>query len=900
MPRKPASKRSRKRTGKSRAAARRAIKPVPAPVSAAIVGPAPTEIDEEAQSAATLDQADLPPFMVAGVGASAGGLEACSMLLRAMPRDVGVALIIVQHLSPGHDSMMPQLLAGRTALPVAEVTDGMRIEPNRVFVIPPSFHLEIVQACLRLRPRPADRTQHMPIDHFFRSLAEYAQSRAIGIILSGSASDGAIGMQEIKANGGIAIVQEPRTARNDGMPRAAIGTGVIDLVLPPDLIAAELARIAASPLVARLARAAGPEPEIHDEHFGRILRMLRTASGVDFAQYKQPTIRRRLQRRMVLHKIGSFEDYVAYLEQNPAEIGALYQDILIHVTRFFRDSESFEALTSGAFGSMAGNRAGDAPIRVWIPGCSTGEEAYSVAIALIEFLGERADDTPVQIFATDVSDTAIDHARAGVYPESIAADVSPERLRRFFTKTDGSYKVTKAVRDLCVFARQDLTRDPPFSRLDLIVCRNVLIYLGANLQRRLMNVFHYALRPMGFLMLGSAETVGPAVDLFSPLDKRHRLFTKKVAGERGDMGFGRAEAMINRSEGQRRPRMEYRPTSVQNEANHIVLARYSPAGVLVDDDLQVLQFRGQTGKFIEPPSGDPSLNILKMAREGLLYALRTALHEARKTGQSVRREGLRIRPNGGSIQANLEVVPMGEPPERRHFLILFEDATGKRAPRRPPTPKKTRKGGHEQRIRELEYEVAASREYLQSIIQDLEAANEELQSANEEILSANEELQSTNEELDTAKEELQSTNEELNTLNEELQGRNEELGRVNGDLMNLLASVQIAIVIVSGDLRIRRFTPMAEKLLNLIPGDVGRPIGDIKPNIDCPDLERLIAEAIDNVTTNEREVQDHSGCWFSLRIRPYKSVESRIDGAVIALFERRDGRTQEVRMKGEG
>jgi two-component system CheB/CheR fusion protein len=508
-----------------------------------------------------------------------------------------------------------------------------------------------------------------------------------------------------------------------------------------------------------------------------------------------------------------------------------------------------------------------------------------VAIALLEYLGDNGQAVPIQIFATDVSESAIEVAREGLYPGSIDGDVSPERLRRFFVQVDGGYRVGNAVRDLCVFARQDLTRDPPFSKLDLILCRNVLIYMDANLQRSLMAVFHYALRSGGFLMLGHAETIGVNVDLFSVTDKKHRIYAKQAVATVPMVGFQAeyppsARTPIGREAGRARTST----ASVRDEANRVVLDRFAPPGVVVDSDFHVVQFRGQTGRYLEPAPGDPSLSLLKMAREGLVFGLRAALQAARKDNRAVVRAGLTVRSNGGWRSVDLNVIPL-KVNELTHYLVVFREpadgeakSPGKRAPKR-----ESRRG--DPRVVALEQELAANREHLQSIIQDLEAANEELQSANEEILSSNEELQSTNEELDTAKEELQSTNEELNTLNEELHGRNDELARVNSDLLNLLGSVEIAIVIVASDLRIRRFTPMAERVLNLRPADVGRPIGHIKPNIDCPDLEMLIIDTVDRVVVTEREVRDQHGNWFSLRLRPYKNIENKIDGAVLALFD---------------
>lgn len=841
-----------------------------------------------------------PGFLVIGIGSSAGGLEACKQLLEGLPANLGCALILVQHMAGDHESLLPELLAKSSRIRVVQARNGMPIEPNQLHVVPPNVQMSVDNGKLRLTRRPQDASRHKPVDFFFHALAGYAQSHAIGVVLSGTDGDGSIGIREIKEAGGITIAQEPESARYDGMPRSAIATGMVDLVLSPARIAEELTRIARHPFV-RQSPAAEAEYDGHgfDAHLDRIFALLRNATGVDFTHYKRPTIKRRLQRRMVLHKIPAVEQYVKLLQQNATEVHSLYQDLLIHVTRFFRDPETFQTLLDKVFPRLLESRGAGRPIRVWVPGCSTGEEAYSVAIALLEFLGDEANSVPVQIFATDVSETAIEHARSGLFPESITADVSPERIRRFFSRNERNLTVTKTVRDLCIFARQDLTRDPPFSNLDLILCRNVLIYLGAVLQRKLMNVFHYALRPSGFLMLGPAETIGVHSDLFAIVDKKHKLYSKKTTPLRAEMEFSAMGHSKDRGPVVRQTIPDRRnSTGVQTEANRLVIARYAPPGVIVDGELQIVQFRGQTGAYLEPAPGEASLNLLKMAREGLLFGLRTAIQEARRSNAAVRKEGLRVKYGSTVREVTVEVMPL-DASEGRHYLVLFEDEDMAHASKPAPARSKTRGKSaklpvDKQRQDRLQEELAASREYLQSIIQDLEAANEELQSANEEILSANEELQSTNEELDTAKEELQSTNEELNTVNEELQARNEELSHVNSDLLNLLASVQIAIVMVANDLRIRRFTPMAEKVLNLIPTDLGRPISDIKPNIEIPDLEQLIHDAIETVTTQEREVRDRNGNWYALRVRPYKNLENKIDGAVLALIDIGEARRQQT------
>jgi two-component system CheB/CheR fusion protein len=828
-------------------------------------------------------------FNIVGIGASAGGLEAFSQLLAALPSDSGMAWVLVQHLAPNHQSLLADLLGGSTTLPVVQVVNGMDLQPDHVYVIPPNVFMRVEEGRLLLTPRSDDGGQFMPIDSFFRSLAEDAQGNAIGIVLSGTASDGAIGLREIKAVGGITMAQDSRTAKYDGMPRSAIAMGVVDLVLSPEAMAAELSRIGRHPLVRHLRpHRAGAELALVDDHLHRILSVLRSVTGVDFFHYKQPTIKRRIQRRMVLHRISATDDYIKLLRKDRAEVEGLFQDILINVTRFFREPESFKTLSKEVLPQLLEHRKSEDSLRIWVPGCSTGEEPYSVAMVILEYLGERSQ--AIQLFGSDISERAIARARAGWFAQSIAADVSAERLQRFFTKSDGGYKINKAVRDPCLFARQDLTRDPPFSKLDLILCRNVLIYLDALLQRKLLTVFHYALKPNGFLMLGGSETTGPNADLFSLVNKRHKVYTRKMVSLRLGIDFALPHPHRDASAPPKAGPEPGSELAIQNEASRLIAARYAPPGVILDNDFQVLQFRGQTGAFLQPAPGDPSLSILKMAREGLLYPLRTALHEARRGEKTVHRQGITVKSNGQTRKLDLEVIPMSAAGSRRHFLVLFlsppsgqpKEEEASIPAQRPGKKKRT---ATQPSLRALQEELAASREYLQSIIQDQEAANEELQSANEEILSSNEELQSTNEELDTAREELQSTNEEINTVNEELHGRNDELSRANSDLLNLLGSVQIAIVMVDRDLRIRRLTPVAEKLLNLIPGDVGRPISDLKPAFDGVELEQLITEVMQNISPVEREVRDRNGRWFLLRIRPYKNLDDRIDGAVLSLFD---------------
>jgi two-component system, chemotaxis family, CheB/CheR fusion protein len=866
----------------------RRVRKQPASRGATPSAPPVSTVKGPPETGVPLHVPSLVPTVVA-VGASAGGLDAFSQILDRLPPSPNVAFVFVQHLSPQHESALPTLLSARTSLPVVQATDGLQIEANHVYVMPPNVHMEVVDGHLNLLPRPHDRSQFTPIDAFFESLARWAQERAIGVILSGTASDGSIGIGEIKAVGGITIAQTPDSARYDGMPRAAIATGMVDLVLSPKDIAEHISHVREHPYLVRKAGEVADELGPTEDQFRELFGMLRRASGIDFKQYKTPTVKRRLLRRMALHRLTDVDAYLRYMRDHAPEAGALCQDLLIHVTRFFRDPDSFKALQVHVLPEIT---TGDDPLRIWVPGCATGEEAYSIAIVLMEALGDRVAERKVQIFATDVSDVSIDQARSGTYPSSIAADVSPERLKRFFTKADGGYRVSKILRDMCVFARHDLARDPPFSRLDLVVCRNVLIYLDVALQKRLISVFHYALKSRGFLMLGAAETTGPQA-AFSLVDKKWRLYKKSPV--EAVVTF----ALPHETVPAVRPRRQAPPPSgpegrpVQEEANRIVLDKYGPPGVVVDNNFDIIHFRGHTGPYLEAASGEPSLNVLKMARGGLLYPLRSALNTARRKRRAVRKEEVLVQRNGDWRAVNLEVLPLltsrGD-----YFLVLFETpgapapTKGKRA--LAARGKEARPVVSDGRVADLRRELAASREYLQSIIQELEAANEELQSANEEILSSNEELQSTNEELDTAKEELQSTNEELNTVNEELHSRNDELARVNSDLVNLLGSVDLPIVIVGEDMAIRRFTPAAERLFNLISGDVGRPIGQINPNIVADNFQDLIRMTIHGIDSQEQEVQDREGRWYSLRIRPYKGVDNRLDGAVVTAIDIDDAR----------
>jgi two-component system CheB/CheR fusion protein len=865
--------------------------------------------DIEAEAAIAQEQALAVPgsakknFPIVGIGASAGGLSAYSKLLKALPVDTGMGFVLVQHLDPKHASMLPELLGRTTLMPVIEIKDGMHVEPNSVYVMPPNHSLAILHGILRLMPRPDALGKHLPIDDFFRTLAGDMQNNAIGVILSGTASDGTFGLRAIMAEGGITFAQSEASCEYDGMPHSAIVAGHVYFILTPEEIARELSRIAKHPyLLQELRLPKDAEGPLLGDNLNKIFVLLHSRTGNDFTYYKHATIRRRIKRRMVLKQTEKMEDYVKYLQQQPKEVDALFQDILINVTSFFRDPETFEGLKNEVFQSLIQGRENDQPLRIWIPGCSTGEEVYSIAIALFEFLGESISSARIQIFASDIDSKAVDQARAGFYPESIREDVSAGRLQRYFVKTAEGYQICKAIRDICVFAVQNVVKDPPFSRIDLVSCRNLMIYLGAVLQKTVLHTFHYALRPGGYLMLGTSETIGSYADLFALVDKKNKIYLKKSVATRIAYDFS-ATPSISPMAGNEPVEMVRQPSalSLQQEAESMILANYGPPGVIINQEMQILNFRGQTGPYIEPAAGSASLNLLKMARQDLVMALRSVVHEAIRGHHAARKDGVRIQQQDGAYRmVNLQVLPFAlASPAEPYYLVLFEAASELVLPEKK-TDRKAEKSGkssadsadttgatdpRDLRVRELEHELLSNREYMQSIIETQEASNEELQSANEEIQSANEELQSTNEELETAKEELQSTNEELATINEEHEIRNQELITANNDLSNLLTSVELAIVILREDMSIRRFTPAAKQLLNLIDGDVGRPIGNIRPNITVPDLESRVLQVTSSMAAQSLELKDKDGHWFVLRIRPYKTLDNRIEGVVMTFID---------------
>jgi two-component system, chemotaxis family, CheB/CheR fusion protein len=843
-----------------------------------------------------------PRFPVVGIGASAGGLEAVTSLVKDLAPHLGIAYVLVLHLDPARESKVSEILARMTPIPVVQAQDGMRVEPDHIYVIPPNCEMTIDHWVLRLQDREAHRSANTTIDTFLRSLAVAHGSDAIGVILSGTASDGTLGLAAVKGEAGITFAQEPSSAKYDGMPASAIASGCVDFILTPAGIAREIARIRH---YAYIANRFNPEAEQVDDgsDMDQIFRLLRRTTTVDFSGYKSPTIARRIQRRMALKKIDKLKDYGAYLHRDQHEVAALYQDLLINVTSFFRNPEAFAALREIVYPAiMKARTSASWPVRIWVPGCSTGEETYSHAISLVEFLGERAD-VPIQVFGTDLSESAIQGARAGVYKENIEADVTPARLRRFFYKADGGYQIKKAIRDLCIFSTQNVFNDPPFSRMDLVSCRNVMIYLSQTLQKRVVPIFHYALNPTGFLMLGSTEgLLGAGSELFEMADKKQKIFRKRLVSTPVAFGFSvdkpehgptGSPAVTAQSKSHETLKI---PLGLQREADRLLLARYVPPAVLINEHLEILQTRGRTASFLELPSGRASLNLLRMARPGLLFELQGAIDEARKQGFEAIRP--RVKVEDEKIKTvTIRVVPFKVPAQTQlSFLIVFEsdgpgeDGSTSSGLTHVPVGQIFDPAGHGEatvltkQIAQLRQELAATREYLQSIIESQEGTNEELQSANEEIQSGNEELQSTNEELQTSKEELESANEELHTVNEEMQHRNELLTQLNNDLTNLLYSVSLPIVMVGADLSVRRFTPQAATVLGLTANDIGRPMPRLRLKVNMGSLEQNMLDVIQQVQSQQLHVQDNDGKWCILRIVPYRTMDNRIDGVVLSVM----------------
>ncbi len=822
-------------------------------------------------------------FPVVGIGASAGGLEALELFFTYMPPEAGIAFVVIQHLDPKHKSIMDELLKRHTTMRVLQAEDGVTLEPNSVYLNQPDKDVGIFNGKFQLTDPVEIHRVRLPINHFFRSLAEDQGENAICIILSGSGSDGTLGLKEIKGSGGMVMVQKPEQAQYDSMPRSAIETGLVDYVLPVEKIPKELIVYIKQPYVRGYKISIGTE---HLDAIQKVLMLVRSRTGHDFSHYKQNTIHRRVERRMALHKIADIQNYVRYLKDTPAEVDALFKDLIIEVTSFFRDPEAFEVLGKKIVPAIIEHKTLDSAVRVWVPGCATGEEAFSLAILFQEAMDRLNKNPNIQIFATDINKETIEIARTAKFPEGISADISAERLRRFFIKEGGVYRARKTIRDMVVFAVQNFISDPPFSKLDLISCRNVLIYMDSVLQKKVIPLFHYTLNQSGYLFLGSSETIGEFIGLFSPVDTKWKIFQRKgiVAGKALDYLRAPTDdahpAYLKRLE-----QPVFKEMNIREIAERLILDEYAPPCVFIDEKFDIFYFHGSTERYLTHPPGEPTFNLITMAREDLRYQLSSALNKALKQKKAVLRETLRIKQKEGYQTVDVIIRTIPQPTlKQKIMMVVFEEKT-------PPAEqfmKKKKTAGAARidlRVSSLEKELQSTKEYLQTTIEQIQTTNEELRSANEELQSTNEELQSTNEELATSKEELQSTNEELVTVNSELQDKIEALMQANSDINNLLAGTDIGTIFLDNDLRIKRFTPAMTNFFNLIHTDIDRPISDITSKIPLVNISQEVRAVLKDLQKKEFEIQTENGAWYSMRILPYQTIENTIDGVVITFMD---------------
>lgn len=881
-----------------------------------------TPVDEPSRESA----APGPGFPLVGIGASAGGLSAFKKFFSKMPVDSGAAFVLVPHLDPKHESLMAELLARQTRMPVCEAREGMPIEPNCVYVIPPNKYLAIVQGKLQLSV-PADRhVLPTAIDFFFRSLAAEQGQRAIGIILSGTSNHGTIGLKEIKLAGGMVMVQQPESAEYDQMPRSAIATGLVDFILPPEQMPDALVKYVRHPYVHGLL-----EPAAEDasrEQLNRILALLRTRTKHDFDSYRKKMLMRRVLRRMGLRHLEQMSEYLDYLRDNPDEVTELYKDLLIGVTEFFRDPEAFEVLQQRVIPELVGRVSSSPPaaegdsgrpssrlsVRVWVPGCATGEEAYGIAMLLTEQFAAAKKPAAIQIFGTDIDERSLETARQGVYSESSLAGVSPERLQRFFTKIDANHwQVDRQLRESITFAAQNLICDAPFSKLDLIACRNLLIYLEPEVQTKVIRLFHFALVADGYLLLGPSESIGRDVDLFEPVSKKWRVF-RRIGPTRREL----VEIPIVATGEHRQPRIVPPPATpapamgFKELMQRLILDEFAPAAALINRRHEIVCVLGPLVNYLEFPPGEITKDLLAMARPGLRTKVRTAVFKAIQSGETVIDLDARVKRNGNYVRCSIAVKPVAEPKDATGLLLVtFRDRepgdsrsrqTSAASPATPDSSEpRDRDEGESQLVQQLEYELKSTREDLQSTIEEYESSTEELKAANEEVMSMNEELQSANEELETSKEELQSLNEELNTLNTQLQDKVEELDRANSDLTNLIASSDVATLFLDAELRIQRFTPPAANLLNLRTSDLHRPFAELAPQFvddtlldDCRTVLAQLAPLEKDVWTKGSEPRvasekssersSNARCYLQ-RILPYRLADNRIGGVVITLVD---------------
>ncbi|MDX9710661.1 MAG: chemotaxis protein CheB [Trichloromonas sp.] len=860
--------------------------------------PAPSA-DDQGVAVVPLAPSESPPFPIAGLGASAGGLEALEQFLRHVPENSGMAFVVVQHLDPTHKGIMPELLQRATGMEVFQVRDRMQVKPNCVYVIPPNKDMSILHGVLHLFAPTAPRGLRLPIDFFLRSLAEDRRELSIGVILSGMGSDGTMGLRAIKEKAGVALAQEPASAKFDSMPRSAIDAGLADLVAPAEALPGKIIDYLRHARV--IAKAEHPLEEKDRSALEKVVILLRAKTGHDFSMYKKNTIYRRIERRMGIHQIGRIAAYVRYLQENPQEVELLFKELLIGVTSFFRDPAAWEQLRKEGIPALLAGHPTGRVLRAWSTGCSTGEEAYSLAMVFKEALEQvkpKAGFT-LQIFATDLDRDAIDKARQGFYPANIAADVSSERLQRFFVNEDSGYRVGKEVREMVTFATQNVIMDPPFTKLDILICRNLLIYLTPELQKKLLPLFHYSLNPGGILFLGSAETVSAHPDLFAALSLKTRLFRRRESVLPAEpVAF--PASFVPALPGMPKESTILKSTAnLQSLADQVLLQHFAPPAVLVNDQGDILYISGRTGKYLEPAAGKANWNIFAMAREGLRFDLGIAFQKALRQKEAITVKGLKVGEGGAARTIDLTVQAIEEPEALRGMaMIVFSDV---------PTPAETKAPGRRSRsaasgnarVLELEQELRGAREEMETLREEMQSSQEELKSTNEELQSTNEELQSTNEELTTSREEMQSLNEELQTVNAEQQSKMDELARINNDMRNLLNSTEIVTVFLDNDLHVRRFTPGANKLFKLIPGDVGRPLSDIASDLLYPEMLEETREVLRTLVFSEKQIAATNGRWFTVRIMPYRTMEDVIGGVVITFADISAAKTLEAELREE-
>ena len=847
--------------------------------------PGPTPASTPSQEDAPQPPSSAEAFPIVGMGASAGGLEAFEQFFRNASPTGGMAYVLVPHLDPSHASILTEIIQRATTMPVVEAQDQMRVVRNHVYVIPPNREMVIYQGALLLSAPERPRGQRMPIDGFLRSLGENYAERAVGIILSGTGTDGTLGLRAIVGAGGVGIVQDPATARFDGMPSSAIQAGYATYVLSVEKMPAALnASIRDMRLLMPAAAAADPS------WIARILMTLCSATGHDFGLYKKSTIRRRIERRMSQHGIDNGELYASYLKEHPKEISVLFKELLINVTSFFRDPEAFVALKDKVFPQLLAERPAGSIFRCWVAACATGEEAYSIAMLLREYMDENEIEFRVQLFSTDLDDDAIAVARSGLYPPNIAADVSPERLRRFFIREDRGYRVKKEIREMVVFAVQNIIKDPPFTKLDLLSCRNLMIYLEPELQQRLIPIFHYALKSGGVLLLSPSESTGSYSELFTTLDRKWKLYSAIHSH-----AFSRVTAVSDAhppvgavvARDQEKPSDHPAPADFSDLARRALLQSYAPASVVTDLRGNILFVYGDTGRYLRPAPGQATLNVVEMARDGLQLELRAAIRAGSNLGQKTVRREVSVKYDGGFHTVALSVRPLPDSESGRSLILVSFEASAAGEQSAVKRGRSKLKAGPEdlQRLEEVQRELAYMKENLQATIEEQQASNEELKSTNEEMQSTNEELQSTNEELETSKEELQSVNEELITVNSELQAKIEQLASMQNDMKNLLDNLSIGIVFLDENMAVRRFTRDVSRIYRLVNSDVGRSLGDIKSDIEGEDLLVAARSVIETLIPCEREVRVAGGAYYLVRIQPYRTVDNVIAGVVLTFTD---------------